>query len=95
MSEELLQRGLSKSNPTAKVGKWDYFNIGATSIKALKAAKINVVANAGDPSSGITSVMDMFSSKGGTAMGTMLQGLANTPEGKKVVDKLLGDDDKK
>ena len=40
MSEELLQRGLSKSNPTAKVGKWDYFNIGATSIKALKAAKI-------------------------------------------------------
>ncbi len=70
-------------------------SVGKIQAEALKAAKINVVANAGDPSSGISSVMDMFSSKGGTAMGTMLQGLANTPEGKKVVDKLLGDDDKK
>ncbi len=34
MSEELLQRDLIK-NP-AKIGKWDFYNIGATSIKALK-----------------------------------------------------------
>jgi type I restriction enzyme M protein len=40
MSEELLQRGLDKKNPTAKIGKWDYFNIGATSLKALRAANI-------------------------------------------------------
>lgn len=40
MSEELLQRGLDRKNPTAKIGKWDYFNIGATSLKALKAANI-------------------------------------------------------
>ncbi|MCD4744165.1 MAG: N-6 DNA methylase [Desulfobacteraceae bacterium] len=34
MSEELLQRGLLK-NPE-KIGKWDFYNIGSTSIKALK-----------------------------------------------------------
>jgi len=40
MSEELLQRGLDKNNPTSKIGKWDYYNIGATSLKALKSADI-------------------------------------------------------
>ncbi len=34
MSEELLQRGLIK-NPE-KIGGWDFYNIGATSVKALK-----------------------------------------------------------
>ena len=34
MSEELLQRNLIK-NPE-KIGKWDFYNIGATSVKALK-----------------------------------------------------------
>ncbi|MEO5893898.1 MAG: N-6 DNA methylase [Ferruginibacter sp.] len=38
MSEELLQRDLLK-NP-AKVGKWDFYNIGATTIKALKEHNI-------------------------------------------------------
>ena len=40
MSEELLQRGLDKNKPTAKIGKWDYYAIGATSLKALKGANI-------------------------------------------------------
>lgn len=40
MSEELLQRGLSKDNPTARIGKWDYYAIGTTTLKALKSAKI-------------------------------------------------------
>ena len=34
MSEELLQRDLLK-NPE-KIGKWDFYRIGATSIKSLK-----------------------------------------------------------
>lgn len=38
MSEELLQRDLI-ANPE-KVGKWDFYNIGATSVKALKENKI-------------------------------------------------------
>jgi len=38
MSEELLQRDLL-NNPD-KIGKWDFYNIGATSIKALKEHRI-------------------------------------------------------
>ncbi|MDO8734338.1 MAG: N-6 DNA methylase, partial [Elusimicrobiota bacterium] len=38
MSEELLQRDLLK-NPE-KVGKWDFYNIGATTLKVLKEHKI-------------------------------------------------------
>lgn len=37
MSEELLQRDLVK-NPE-KIGKWDFYNIGATTLKALKRHK--------------------------------------------------------
>ncbi len=38
MSEELLQRGLDKK--TEKIGKWDFYNIGATTINQLKKHKI-------------------------------------------------------
>jgi type I restriction enzyme M protein len=38
MNEELLQRDLHK-NPE-KIGKWDFYNIGATSIKTLREAQI-------------------------------------------------------
>lgn len=38
MSEELLQRGLLER--PEKIGKWDFYNIGATTLKALKEYKI-------------------------------------------------------
>lgn len=41
MSEELLQRGLNKKSE--KIGKWDFYNIGATTIKALK--ENNIIRN--------------------------------------------------
>ncbi|OAV75802.1 putative type I restriction enzymeP M protein [Bacteroidales bacterium Barb7] len=41
MSEELLQRDLLK-NPD-KIGKWDFYSIGATSIKSLK--EYNIIRN--------------------------------------------------
>jgi type I restriction enzyme M protein len=37
MSEELLQRDLIKNSE--KIGKWDFYNIGATTLKALKRHK--------------------------------------------------------
>ena len=37
---------------------------------------------------GLNSAMDLFSSKGGTAVGAMLEGFANTDEGKKILNKL-------
>jgi len=41
MSEELLQRDLLKN--CQKIGKWDFYSIGATSIKALK--EYNIIRN--------------------------------------------------
>ena len=38
MSEELIQRDLIK-NPE-KMGLWNYYNIGSTTLKDLKASKI-------------------------------------------------------
>jgi type I restriction enzyme M protein len=37
MSEELLQKGLIKNSE--KIGKWDFYNIGATTLNALKRHK--------------------------------------------------------
>lgn len=41
MSEELPQRGLNKK--PEKIGKWDFYNIGATTIRALK--ENNIIRN--------------------------------------------------
>lgn len=38
MSEELIQRNLIEASE--KMGDWNYYNIGATTLKALKGAKI-------------------------------------------------------
>ena len=38
MSEELIQRNLVEA--PEKMGDWNFYNIGATSLKALKGAKI-------------------------------------------------------
>lgn len=64
--------------------------VGIEQAKALSHADIKVISNTGTPTSGITDVMDLFSSKGGQAMGSMLEGLANTPKGQEVLGKVLG-----
>ncbi len=38
MSEELIQRNLVET--PERIGPWNYYNIGATTLNALKAAKI-------------------------------------------------------
>lgn len=52
--------------------------IGVANAQALAQADIKVIANAGDASSGITAIPDLLSARGGTAIGAMIQGLANT-----------------
>lgn len=64
-------------------------DIGLHQADALKAAQIKVIANAEGPNQGLTSVMDMFSSKGGTQIGGMLEGLANSDIGKSLLNKFL------
>lgn len=48
MSEQLLQTGLSKTIPSAKIGKWDFYHLGATSVSALRAAHLIRDVNYGD-----------------------------------------------
>lgn len=68
--------------------------VGMEQAKALEKANIKIIANAGEPVAGVAKVMDLFSSKGGTSIGAMLEGLANTEQGEKLLgavkEKLIG-----
>jgi flotillin len=61
--------------------------VGTAQAEALKSADVKVISNAGTPSKGLSSVMDLFSADGGTAIASMLEGLAQSPEGKKLLQK--------
>lgn len=63
--------------------------VGIEQAKSLGNADIKVIANTGNAASGLNSVMDIFSSQGGTQVGAMLEGLANTDMGKAVLDKVV------
>lgn len=67
--------------------------IGIEQAKALQAAQVKVISNTGSPTSGLKGVMDLFSSKGGTEVGAMLEGLANTDKGQALIGKLLGEEE--
>lgn len=60
--------------------------VGMEQARALEHAEIKIIANTGDPVSGIKNVMDLFSAKGGTSIGAMLEGLAQTGQGKVIID---------
>lgn len=62
--------------------------IGVAQADALKAANIKVIANAGTVTDGVENVMGLLTSKGGTQLGAMLEGLANTDMGKAVLEKV-------
>lgn len=62
--------------------------IGIEQAHALTAADVKIITNAGDPVSGIGSVMDLFSSKGGTHLAGMLEALAQSKNGKALLDKV-------
>lgn len=63
-------------------------SVGTAQAEALTHADVKVIANAGTPTVGVTSAMELFSPKGGLAMGSMLEALSNTPKGKEVLDGL-------
>lgn len=63
--------------------------VGTAQAEALKAANIKVIANSGNVSSGINSLTDLISSKGGTELGAMIEGFANTETGEKIIEKVL------
>ncbi len=69
--------------------------VGVAQAEALKNADIKVISNAGTPAKGLSTVMDLFSAGGGTGVASMLEGMAQSDEGKKLLDKLAKPDDAK
>lgn len=64
--------------------------IGVEQAKALNSADVKVIANTGSPEHGLKNVMDLFSPQGGTAVGSMLEGFANTEKGQELLTKVVG-----
>jgi flotillin len=62
--------------------------VGIEQAKALAQADLKVIANAGSVENGMKGIMDIFSSTGGTNIGAMLEGLAQTEQGKAVLKKV-------
>ena len=61
--------------------------VGVEQAKALTAADIKVIANTGNPVSGVNSVMDLFTSAGGTNVASAVEALAQTPAGNALLTK--------
>lgn len=64
-------------------------DIGIAQAKALELADVKVIATANNAPTGVKSVGELFSANGGTQVGSMLEGLANTDTGKALINKLL------
>lgn len=67
--------------------------VGKEQAKALTNADVKVISNTGSPSTGISNVMDLFSSKGGTELGSMIEAFTQTEKGQALVSKFLGSPD--
>ena len=65
--------------------------VGIEQAKNLGGAQIKIIANAGSNiSEGVTSVMDLFTAKGGQALGAMVEAFAGTEAGEQIITKLVG-----
>lgn len=64
--------------------------IGTEQAKNLGNAQIKIIANAGsNVQEGVSSVMDLFTAKGGQALGGMIEAFAGTELGQQVMQKLI------
>ena len=65
-----------------------YQVVGSEQAKALQSADVKIIANGGSAPEGLKGALDLFSSNGGTAIGSMLEAIANTPQGEKLFQNL-------
>lgn len=68
--------------------------VGIKQAEALTKADVKVIANSGNVNGGVKNVMDLFSASGGTEIGAMIEGVAQTPMGKKIIDKFAKTEEK-
>jgi len=64
--------------------------VGKETASAMKSADLKVIANSGNVQNGMGSLADVFTSAGGTSIAGMLEGLAQSPKGKELIDRLVG-----
>lgn len=65
-----------------------HITVGTEQAKALQDADVKVIANTGNATEGVRNVMDLFSTKGGTNLGGMVEAFGQTPLGKLVLEQL-------
>ena len=65
--------------------------VGIEQAKNLGTAQIKIIANAGSNiPEGVNSVMDLFTAKGGQALGSMIEAFAGTEAGQQLLSKITG-----
>jgi flotillin len=62
--------------------------VGIEQAKALSSADLRIIANSGSVENGMKGLMDIFSSSGGTNIGAMLEGFAQTEQGQALLAKI-------
>jgi flotillin len=62
--------------------------VGVEQAKALQDAGIKVIANTGNVTDGVSNVMDLFTSKGGTSVGAAVEAFAQTETGEAILGTL-------
>ncbi|NCB20946.1 MAG: hypothetical protein EOM88_03445 [Clostridia bacterium] len=65
-----------------------YLEVGAKQAEALQKADVKIIANSGNPVSGMKNVMDIFSTSGGTNLGGMVEAFAQTPLGELIMNQI-------
>lgn len=68
--------------------------VGIAQASALSKADVKVISNTGNPTEGLKNTMELFSSKGGTALGSALEALAQTETGSALLGKITGSEEK-
>ena len=65
-----------------------YIAVGSEQAKSLQNAEVKIIANGGSASDGVTKVMDIFSSKGGTSIAAAVEAIAQSDIGADLLNRL-------
>ena len=61
-------------------------DVGIAQAGALEKANVKIISQTGTPSEGLTAVGELFTAKGGQAIGTAFEGFKNTEAGSAIID---------
>lgn len=66
-----------------------HVTVGSAQAEALKKADVKVISNTGKPAEGLGSVMDLFTSQGGTKLAAAVEAFAQSPLGADILSKVI------